>query len=95
MRSFQLFIYHYAIPLTPDSKNQAESPCFQNLMKNLIDGSVPDMEKREGEYQKPRFGTFEEWYNFIDAYIISRYQFVPELLTSSAKLIEAAKNIQK
>lgn len=64
-------------------------------MKNLIDGSVPDMEKREGEYQKPRFGTFEEWYNFIDAYIISRYQFVPELLTSSAKLIEAAKNIKK
>lgn len=63
---------------------------LSNYMQYLIDQSVPDMEKKEKMFYKPNFGTFEEWFNFIDAYIHSMYHYTSEFLTSSAKLIQKA-----
>lgn len=64
---------------------------LDSYMRNLIDGSVPDMEKKKGDYHKPRFGTFDEWTAFIDAYLKSRFSYSHELLTSTATLIKAAE----
>ena len=64
---------------------------LDSYMRNLIDGSVPDMEKKKGDFHKPRFGTFDEWTAFIDAYINSRFSYSHELLTSTATLIKAAE----
>lgn len=64
---------------------------LNNYMKYLIKKEEPNMEKKENEYWKPSFGTFEEWFNFIDEYIKSRYSFYPEFLIASAKLIQAAE----
>ena len=64
---------------------------LNSYMRYLIDGTTPNMEKKKEQYHKPSFGTFEEWYQFIDDYIKSRYQFVPELIKSSVTLLNAAR----
>ena len=64
---------------------------LNNYMNYIINKEEPDMEKKEKEYWKPSFGTFEEWFNFIDGYIKSRYSFYPEFLIASAKLFQAGK----
>ena len=75
----------------------ADKGCWllDRYMNNLIDGSVPEMKKEKGQFQKPSFGTFEEWYNFIDSYISSRYKYNPDFLIASAKLIQVAEDWRK
>lgn len=68
---------------------------LNQYMNYLIKAEIPDMEKKEKEYWKPKFGTFEEWYNFIDGYINSRYSYSHEFILATAKLIEAADEVNK
>ena len=64
---------------------------LNNYINYIINKEEPNMKKKEKEYWKPSFGTVEEWFNFIDGYIKSRYSFYPEFLIASAKLIQAAE----
>lgn len=71
---------------------------LNKYMNYLIKEEIPDMKKKEKEYWKPSFGTFEEWYKFIDGYIESRYRYSHEFVLATAKLIEATeknKNIRE
>lgn len=64
---------------------------LNKYMNYLVKEEIPDMEKKEKEYWKPNFGTFEEWYNFIDGYVGSRYSYSHNFVLATAKLIAAAE----